>query len=66
MRFVENLLPLLQVASSLRRVLNFFAATKEGNVNRSNWEALSRGHLTSMATLSLEMLAKKALEVSFI
>lgn len=42
------------------------SGTKEGNVDTSNFGQLSRGHLTSMMTLSLEMLAKKAPEVSFI
>jgi hypothetical protein len=63
-RFIENLLPLLQNANSLRRVVNVLAATKEGNVNTNNWTALSRGHVTSMATLSIEMLAKMAPKVS--
>ena len=56
----------MQEASSLRRVVNVLAGTKEGNVNTSNWGALSRGHLTSLTTLTLEMIAKKAPEVSYI
>jgi hypothetical protein len=65
-RFIENPLPLLQNANSLRRVLNVLDATKEGNVNTNNWTALSRGQVTSMATLSMEMLAEMATGMSFI
>lgn len=43
-----------------------FAGTKEGNVDTSNFVKASRGHVVSMVTLSLEILAKKAPGVSFI
>jgi hypothetical protein len=71
-RFILNLLPLLRVAPDLRRVVTVFAGTKEGQVDTSDFQArnlslmASRGHVSSMITLSLETLAKKAPEVSFI
>jgi NAD(P)-dependent dehydrogenase (short-subunit alcohol dehydrogenase family) len=72
MRFVVNLLPLLQRANSLRRVITVFAGTKEGSPDLGDLEALnaslfnSRGHICSLITLSLEAIAKKAPNVSFI
>ena len=71
-RFTVNLLPLLQNATALRRVVSVFAATKEGPVDTTNfpgWKAplmAQRGHASSIVTLSLETLAKKAPDVSFI
>lgn len=65
-RFVENFLPLLQEASALRRVVNVFAGTKEGNVDTKTFASLRRGHGTSMMTLSLEAMAQAAPDVSFI
>jgi hypothetical protein len=68
-RFIVNLLPLLQQATALRRVITVLAATKEGPVDTSDIPArkvsilAQRGHLTSVITLSLETLAKKAPEV---
>ncbi|PKS05717.1 hypothetical protein jhhlp_007546 [Lomentospora prolificans] len=70
-RFILQLLPLLQAASHLRRVVTVFAGTKEGAVDTSDfpgWKASlisARGHFCSMITFSLEILAKKAPEVSF-
>lgn len=71
MRFIANLLPMLQ-KSSLSRVVIVLAGTKEGPVNSNDipgkrvlpWRA--RGHLCSMITLTLEHFAKLAPEVSFI
>jgi hypothetical protein len=71
-RFIVNLLPLLQQATALRRVITVLAATKEGPVDTTDIPArkvsmlAQRGHLTSIVTLSLETLAKKAPEVTFI
>lgn len=71
-RFTINLLPLLQQATSLRRVVSAFAAGKEGPVNANDFAArkvstfLSRGHPSSLVTLSLEALARKAPDVTFI
>ena len=71
-RFIVNLLPLLQQATALRRVVSVLAGGKEGPVNTSDFQARKvsllsqRGHLSAMTTLSLEALAKKAPDVSFI
>lgn len=71
-RFIINLLPLLQQATALRRVVTVFAGGKESRLDTSDFQgwnisALSaRGHLASLVTLSLEALAKKAPEVTFI
>ncbi|KAL8720571.1 MAG: hypothetical protein Q9225_002590 [Loekoesia sp. 1 TL-2023] len=71
-RFIVNLLPLLQSATRLRRVVTVFGAGKEGPVTTSDFQAWKvpmlsqRGHLSSMTTLSLEALARKAPEVSFV
>ncbi|KAK9459481.1 uncharacterized protein V1516DRAFT_680016 [Lipomyces oligophaga] len=72
MRFIVNLLPLLQCAPSLRRVITVLAGTKEGPINPADiagkkvapWKA--RGHLVSMMTLTLEKIASQAPTVSFI
>ena len=71
-RFTVNLLPLLQQATSLRRVVSAGVAGKEGPVEVNDFQgwkvsALSaRGHGSSLVTLSLEALAKKAPDVTFI
>jgi NAD(P)-dependent dehydrogenase (short-subunit alcohol dehydrogenase family) len=71
MRFIANLLPLLQ-QSPLGRVMIVMAGTKEGPINPNDipgksilpWKA--RGHLCSMITLTLEHFAKLAPGVSFV
>lgn len=71
-RFTVNLLPLLQQATALRRVVTAFAAGKEGPVNVKDFPARkvsalsARGHGSSLVTLSLEALAMKAPNVTFI
>lgn len=71
-RFIVNLLPLLQIAPDLRRVVTVFAGTKEGQIDTNDFQGrhvpfLSRrGHVTSMMTLALEAIAEKAPDVSFI
>ena len=71
-RFIVNLLPLLHQATALRRVVSVFTAGKEGPVDASDFQgwkvpALSqRGQASSLVTLSLEALAKKAPDVAFI
>ncbi|KAI9806453.1 MAG: hypothetical protein M1833_003640 [Piccolia ochrophora] len=71
-RFIVNLLPLLQHGTSLRRVVTVFTGGKEGPIDVTDlqgWKLsmmYSRGHLSSMVTLSLEMLARKAPDVAFI
>ena len=71
-RFIVNLLPLLQKATALRRVVTAFAAGKEGPVSINDFQAWkvsplsARGHASSLVTISLEALAKKAPDVTFI
>lgn len=74
-RFIQNLLPELQAATSLKRVVSVFGGTKEGafDVDDLNGDKLgltgvvkARGHAASMVTLGMEMLAKRAPDVSFI
>ncbi|KAF5013662.1 hypothetical protein FDECE_354 [Fusarium decemcellulare] len=73
-RLAANLLPLLQKAPSLRRVVTVMAGTKEGQFfiedvagrNLAARISSARGHMTTALTLSLEALARQAPEVSFI
>ncbi|KAI0838357.1 hydrogenase/reductase-like protein [Hypoxylon sp. FL0890] len=71
-RFILNLLPLIQGASSLRRVVSVFAGSKEGQMFTDDFQgnkismSSGRGHFTSMITLSLEAIARDAPSVSFI
>ncbi|KAI0116238.1 hydrogenase/reductase-like protein [Hypoxylon sp. NC0597] len=71
-RFIVNLLPLIQAASSLRRVVTVFAGTKEGPIFPNDFAGYTlgfgsgRGHFTSMITLALENIAREAPEVSFV
>jgi len=66
-------MPLIQRATALRRVLSIFAGGKEGPIDLNNIQFsrvsnpfAARGHLAAMVTLSLEHLAKKTPEVSFV
>ena len=71
-RFIYNLLPLLQQATALRRVVTVFGAGKEGPLDETDFQAwkvpilAQCGHVSSLVTLSLEALAKKAPGVSFV
>lgn len=71
-RFVAKLLPLLQNATGLRRVVSVFVGTKEGAVDVTNIQAIgmgmmaARAHNASLTTLSLEKFSKDYPEVSFI
>lgn len=71
-RLIVNLLPLLQNAAGLRRVVTIFAATKEGQIDLDDMQTrkmgmmAQRGHMSSMTTLSLEAVAENASTVSFI
>ncbi|KAF1732504.1 Retinol dehydrogenase 11 [Beauveria bassiana] len=72
-RFIANLLPLLQKATCLRRVVSVAAGTKEGPVDVSdlssakNLGVLARhAHFSSFITLSHAAFATKAPEVSFV
>ncbi|MCJ1398438.1 hypothetical protein MMC11_001636 [Xylographa trunciseda] len=72
-RFIVNLLPLIQRAPSLRRVVSVLCAGKEGPVDMTDlqgWKMTNllaqRGAGASMVTMSLEALARKAPDVTFI
>ncbi|KAL4978289.1 hypothetical protein BDW66DRAFT_165055 [Aspergillus desertorum] len=71
-RFTANLLPLLQRASSLRRVVTVGAAGFEGPIDTSDFEASRvppvqvRGHMASLMTFGIEALAQQAPSVAFI
>lgn len=68
-----NLLPLLQEAQGLRRVVSSFTGAHEGKVYENDWQGAkevpwkgARGHIATMMTLGMEALARKAPDVSFI
>ena len=72
-RFIVNLLPHIQRATALRRVVSVFTGGKEGQIDMSDFQGWnvksvlkSRGHASSIVTLSLEAIAKKAPDVTFI
>ncbi len=64
-RFINNLTPLLQKATSLRRVVYVAGGGKEGVLDSSDFQALHvplsglRAHLTTLITLALEAAAKR-------
>ena len=72
MRFILNLLPLLQKADSLRRVVSVLAATFEGPIDINNIPGQDfplhkwRNQVSSVETLLLEEAARRAPGVSFI
>ncbi|KAK3681628.1 hypothetical protein B0T22DRAFT_539997 [Podospora appendiculata] len=74
LRFLVNLLPLLQNATDLRRVVTVLAGTKEGPVDTSDFQGRhmslmtpkGRGHFSSMLTLALETAAQRAPSVAFV
>lgn len=71
-RFTENLLPLLKVAPSLRRVVCVAGGGLEGPIDTTDFPGLRipfyniRKHLTTLVTLGFEALALQAPDVSFI
>ncbi|KAL0572605.1 hypothetical protein V5O48_009358 [Marasmius crinis-equi] len=72
-RFTQNLLPLLRETTSLKRVVTVFAGTKEGSIDESDWLSQNKAsmgaaaaHMVSILTLSLEILAKEAPDLSFV
>ena len=72
MRFIVNFLPLLQNATSLRRVVSVFTAGKEGPLNTDDiqaWKVPLRAmtsHGSSLTTVAFEALGKRAPDVSFV
>ncbi|KAF2793239.1 putative short-chain dehydrogenases/reductase [Melanomma pulvis-pyrius CBS 109.77] len=71
-RFILNLLPLLQKAQSLRRVVCVLAGSYEGHIDTNNIPALGvpmlevRNQMSSIQTLLLEEAARRAPDVSFV
>lgn len=71
-RLMQNLVPLMRRAPSLRRVVTVFGGTKEGKMNLEDMQARKtsmlffRPHLASLLTLSLMAIAKDAPEVGFV
>ena len=71
-RFIQNLLPLIQKAPLLRRVVTVGGGGFEGNLDPTDFQALRvpqadlREHLTTLVTLGLESVAKDAPDVSIV
>jgi hypothetical protein len=71
-RFILNLLPLLQNATSLRRIVSVLAATLEGAIDINNIPGEGfplrkwRNQVSSIETLLLQEAAGRAPDVSFI
>ncbi|KAF2000179.1 hypothetical protein P154DRAFT_522688 [Amniculicola lignicola CBS 123094] len=74
LRFIVNLLPLLQAAPTLRRVVSIFTGSKEGPILSTDWQARNlngsliklRAQGATMHTLALEKIAEKAPDVAFV
>lgn len=72
MRFISNLLPQLENAPHLRRVVSVFAGTMEGVIHTEDFQARTlgfiprRNHVSAMVTLGLEEMARQAPSISFI
>ncbi|KAI1329916.1 hypothetical protein F5Y16DRAFT_59708 [Xylariaceae sp. FL0255] len=72
MRLVVNLIPQIQKASSLRRVQLVMAGRHEGPIVTDNFAGhkmsfqTMKKHLSSMTTVGLEAIQKRAPEVTFI
>ncbi len=70
LRLVVNLLPLVQRAPALRRVVSVFTGAKEGRVDADDLQGrkkmlfAQRGHASGVMTLGLEAVARGAPEVS--
>ncbi|CAH0018866.1 unnamed protein product [Clonostachys rhizophaga] len=71
-RFIQNLLPLVQQAPGLRRVVAVGGGGHEGNLDPNDFQALRvpvpdlREYLTTLVTLGLENVARGAPEVSIV
>lgn len=71
-RFIVNLLPLLQNATGLRRIVSVAAASCEGEIDLNNIPGIGfslfkwRNQIASIETLVLEHIAKSAPEISFV
>ena len=71
-RFITNLLPLIQRASALRRVVTIAKGGSEGQLDSTDFQARRvplraiRGHLCTLISLGLESVARTAPDVSFV
>nr|POE80968.1 oxidoreductase andh [Quercus suber] len=71
-RFMDHLLPLVNNASSLRRVVSVFIGALEGQVSMDDFQGwnmklmANRGHGASITTLSLEHYHKTFPQISFV
>ncbi|TIA06609.1 hypothetical protein D6C81_09830 [Aureobasidium pullulans] len=71
-RFITNFLPLINNATSLRRVISVFIATLEGEIQMDDFQGwhmklmANRDHAASITTLSLESHHKDNPNVSFV
>ncbi|KAI1365592.1 NAD(P)-binding protein [Xylaria arbuscula] len=71
-RFIQNLLPLVQRAPGFRRIVTVGGGSHEAELDTNDFPALKipvekfRGHLTSLVTLGLEGVAQAVPDVSFI
>jgi hypothetical protein len=71
-RFIANLLPLIQRASGIRRVVYVLAGTKEGKVFTNDIQGANvslmsvRGHWATLVTLTMACFAEQAPTVSFV
>ncbi|KAI4852804.1 hypothetical protein E4T44_01247 [Aureobasidium sp. EXF-8845] len=71
-RFISNLMPLINNANSLRRVVSVFIATLEGEIQMDDFQGwhmklmANRDHAASITTLSLESHHKDNPNVSFV
>ncbi|KAL4889020.1 hypothetical protein BDV59DRAFT_195992 [Aspergillus ambiguus] len=72
MRFITRLLPLIQQAPALRRVVTVAAGGFEGPLDTTDYPALRvplgqlRGHMSTLITLILEVISRNASEVALI
>jgi hypothetical protein len=72
LRFITNLLPLLQDATSVGRIVTVAGGGHEGPLDPTDFPALRvplldlRGHLSTLISLGLEAVARTAPEVSFV
>lgn len=71
-RFIANLLPLIQQAKALRRVVTVASGSYEGYLDTTNLPGRGvsllslRSHFGTLITLGLEAIAKRTPEVSFV
>ncbi|KAL7918408.1 hypothetical protein ACQKWADRAFT_245852 [Trichoderma austrokoningii] len=71
-RIIENLMPLVQQAPSLRRVVSVGSGGYEGNLDTADFQGLKvpkenlREHISTLVTLGLQTVAKSSPDVSIV